>query len=71
MLRALSQAGAGTFEFFDAKTKYNWAEKVGLDTFFLLLLLFRKDADINVFAMPPNKAPLTMFCILPFHIKTP
>ncbi|XP_047670618.1 protein mono-ADP-ribosyltransferase PARP4 isoform X5 [Tachysurus fulvidraco] len=28
MLRALAQAGGGTYEFFDTKTKYNWAEKV-------------------------------------------
>uniref|UniRef100_A0A3Q3X3W0 Poly [ADP-ribose] polymerase n=1 Tax=Mola mola TaxID=94237 RepID=A0A3Q3X3W0_MOLML len=28
MLRALAQAGGGTFEFFDTKTKHNWAEKV-------------------------------------------
>ncbi|XP_044072757.1 protein mono-ADP-ribosyltransferase PARP4 isoform X2 [Siniperca chuatsi] len=28
MLRALSQAGGGAFEFFDTKTKHNWAEKV-------------------------------------------
>ncbi|XP_038577202.1 protein mono-ADP-ribosyltransferase PARP4 isoform X25 [Micropterus salmoides] len=28
MLRALAQAGGGAFEFFDTKTKHNWAEKV-------------------------------------------
>ncbi|TSV41644.1 Poly [ADP-ribose] polymerase 4 [Bagarius yarrelli] len=28
MLRALAQAGGGTYEFFDTKTKYGWAEKV-------------------------------------------
>ncbi|KAK3543416.1 hypothetical protein QTP70_020438 [Hemibagrus guttatus] len=28
MLRALAQAGGGTYEFFDTKTKYTWAEKV-------------------------------------------
>ncbi|XP_059198459.1 protein mono-ADP-ribosyltransferase PARP4 isoform X2 [Centropristis striata] len=28
MLRALAQAGGGSFEFFDTKTKHNWAEKV-------------------------------------------
>ncbi|KAM4558851.1 protein mono-ADP-ribosyltransferase PARP4 isoform 2-T2 [Odontesthes bonariensis] len=28
MLRALAQAGGGAYEFFDAKTKHNWAEKV-------------------------------------------
>ncbi|XP_015284983.1 PREDICTED: poly [ADP-ribose] polymerase 4 [Gekko japonicus] len=29
MLRSLSQYGAGTFEYFDAKTKYNWERKIG------------------------------------------
>lgn len=33
MLRALAQAGGGAFEFFDTKTKHNWAEKVKLTTF--------------------------------------
>ncbi|XP_026766111.3 protein mono-ADP-ribosyltransferase PARP4 isoform X3 [Pangasianodon hypophthalmus] len=28
MLRALAQAGGGTYEFFDTKTKHTWAEKV-------------------------------------------
>ncbi|KAM6969967.1 protein mono-ADP-ribosyltransferase PARP4 [Aplochiton taeniatus] len=28
MLRALSQAGGGAYEFFDTKTKHTWAEKV-------------------------------------------
>ncbi|XP_034549461.1 protein mono-ADP-ribosyltransferase PARP4 isoform X9 [Notolabrus celidotus] len=28
MLRALAQAGGGAYEFFDTKTKHNWAEKV-------------------------------------------
>uniref|UniRef100_A0A3B4ZYD0 Poly (ADP-ribose) polymerase family, member 4 n=1 Tax=Stegastes partitus TaxID=144197 RepID=A0A3B4ZYD0_9TELE len=28
MLRALAQAGGGAYEFFDPKTKHNWAEKV-------------------------------------------
>nr|XP_046259946.1 protein mono-ADP-ribosyltransferase PARP4 [Scatophagus argus] len=28
MLRALAQAGGGAFEFFDTKSKHNWAEKV-------------------------------------------
>uniref|UniRef100_A0A671Z3J8 Poly [ADP-ribose] polymerase n=1 Tax=Sparus aurata TaxID=8175 RepID=A0A671Z3J8_SPAAU len=28
MLRALAQTGGGAFEFFDTKTKHNWAEKV-------------------------------------------
>uniref|UniRef100_A0A3Q2CS07 Poly [ADP-ribose] polymerase n=1 Tax=Cyprinodon variegatus TaxID=28743 RepID=A0A3Q2CS07_CYPVA len=28
MLRALAQAGGGAYEFFDAKTKHTWAEKV-------------------------------------------
>ncbi|KAF7654882.1 hypothetical protein LDENG_00063780 [Lucifuga dentata] len=28
MLRALAQAGGGTYEFFDTKTKHNWTEKV-------------------------------------------
>uniref|UniRef100_A0A8D3C5K4 Poly [ADP-ribose] polymerase n=1 Tax=Scophthalmus maximus TaxID=52904 RepID=A0A8D3C5K4_SCOMX len=28
MLRALAQAGGGSYEFFDMKTKHNWAEKV-------------------------------------------
>ncbi|XP_023286599.1 poly [ADP-ribose] polymerase 4 isoform X2 [Seriola lalandi dorsalis] len=28
MLRALAQAGGGVYEFFDTKTKHNWAEKV-------------------------------------------
>ncbi|KAM4608690.1 protein mono-ADP-ribosyltransferase PARP4 [Polymixia lowei] len=28
MLRALAQAGGGTYEFFDTKTKHNWSEKV-------------------------------------------
>lgn len=30
MLRALAQTGGGAFEFFDTKTKHNWAEKVRL-----------------------------------------
>lgn len=33
MLRALAQAGGGAFEFFDTKTKHNWAEKVRPTTF--------------------------------------
>ncbi|TNN35993.1 Poly [ADP-ribose] polymerase 4 [Liparis tanakae] len=28
MLRALAQAGGGAYEYFDTKTKHNWAEKV-------------------------------------------
>lgn len=28
MLRALAQAGGGTYEFFDTKMKHTWAEKV-------------------------------------------
>uniref|UniRef100_A0A8C2ZUA1 Poly [ADP-ribose] polymerase n=1 Tax=Cyclopterus lumpus TaxID=8103 RepID=A0A8C2ZUA1_CYCLU len=28
MLRALAQAGGGAFEYFDTKTKHNWADKV-------------------------------------------
>lgn len=28
MLRALAQAGGGTFEFFDTKSRHTWAEKV-------------------------------------------
>lgn len=27
MLRALAEAGGGAYEFFDVKTKHNWAEK--------------------------------------------
>uniref|UniRef100_A0A669EH35 Poly [ADP-ribose] polymerase n=1 Tax=Oreochromis niloticus TaxID=8128 RepID=A0A669EH35_ORENI len=30
MLRALAQAGGGAYEFFDTKTKHNWAEKVSV-----------------------------------------
>ncbi len=33
MLRALAQAGGGAFEFFDTKSKHNWAEKVRLSAF--------------------------------------
>lgn len=31
MLRALAQAGGGAYEFFDTKTKHNWAEKVRMN----------------------------------------
>lgn len=33
MLRALAEAGGGAFEFFDVKTRHNWAEKVSQRTF--------------------------------------
>lgn len=32
-LRALAEAGGGAFEFFDVKTKHNWAEKASRRTF--------------------------------------
>lgn len=42
MLRALAQAGGGTYEFFDTKTKYTWAEKVSFTP-----MVFKLDLIVN------------------------
>lgn len=39
MLRALAQAGGGAYEFFDTKTKHNWAEKVSAHVIHKQLLI--------------------------------
>lgn len=59
MLRALAQAGGGAYEFFDVKTKHNWAEKVRLTAFKYPHVFFRRCAP----PPPPLHCPLSH----PFH----
>ncbi|XP_070694423.1 protein mono-ADP-ribosyltransferase PARP4 [Pempheris klunzingeri] len=61
MLRALAQAGGGAFEFFDTKTKHNWAEKVACQVKRMASpccsSVSVKWQQLNPTAPPPAQAP--------------
>ncbi|KAM6955132.1 protein mono-ADP-ribosyltransferase PARP4 [Lycodopsis pacificus] len=61
MLRALAQAGGGAFEYFDTKTKHNWAEKVACQVKRMASpgcsSVSVKWQQFNPTAPPPEQAP--------------
>ncbi|XP_069011288.1 protein mono-ADP-ribosyltransferase PARP4 [Embiotoca jacksoni] len=61
MLRALAQAGGGAYEFFDTKTKHNWAERVACQVKRMASpgcsSVSVKWQQFNTTASPPLQAP--------------